>query len=105
MRKVETQMVSAIVTKQPVWSCGSTSVVTNGDVTEVRLHGNKIAEITDHWVRLNDCGWQTVTTKSRLNAILQGLFDGIGIVQEKFEWFVCEQGTTTPFGADFMLQR
>ena len=106
MRKVEHQMLNAIITKQPVWSCGSTSVTTHGSVTEVRLHGNKIAEITDEWLRLSDCGWQTVTTKSRLNAILFGLTDGIQIFQEKFQWFLSDNGAVTPFGGDsFLVQR
>ena len=105
MRKIEQALQNAIVTKQPVWSTGNTSVTTHGSVTEVRLHGNKIAEVTDQWVRITDAGWRTATTKSRLNAILGCLFDGVTVFQESFEWFVSEQGVATPMGSEFLLQR
>ena len=36
----------------------------------LRLHGNKIAEMGDTFIRLFDGGYQSNTTKSRLNAIL-----------------------------------
>ena len=34
------------------------------------------------------CGWQTVTTKSRLNAILDTFFHNVRIVQRQFEWYI-----------------
>ena len=57
------------------------------------LHGNKIAEVGDNFVRLFDGGWQSNTTKSRLNAILSehGL-PGERVFQRKFEWFVSQEG-------------
>ena len=39
-------------------------------VSTVYLHGNKIAEVVDDFVRVFDGGWQEHTTKSRLNAII-----------------------------------
>ena len=71
MRKIETLMNAAISNNQN-WQSGNTSVHFNEEsgVSVVRLHGNKIAEVGDTFIRLFDGGWQTVTTKSRLNAIL-----------------------------------
>ena len=40
------------------------------NVSIVRLHGHKIAEVGDDYLTLFDAGYQTKTTKSRLNAIL-----------------------------------
>ena len=37
---------------------------------ELELHGNVIAKLTDDDLILSDCGWNTVTTRDRLNAIL-----------------------------------
>ena len=99
MRKIEKNMVDAIENRKD-WSNGNTSVnrfyVHNfeGVRTQVRLHGNLIAIITDiktdSWQRndieLSSCGWETATTKSRLNALLA--YTPFKIVQKNFEWFV-----------------
>ena len=71
MRKIEQQMNDAIQNNLN-WQSGNTSVhfEEESGVSVVRLHGNKIAEVGDTFIRLFDGGWQTVTTKSRLNAIL-----------------------------------
>ena len=88
MRKIESQMNAAITNDQD-WRSGNTEVQFIDGVSYVYLHGNKIAEVGDNFVRLYDGGWQTNTTKSRLNAILQahGL-PGECVFQKKFEWFV-----------------
>ena len=72
------------------WQSGNTEVIADHDgVSRVYLHGNKIAEIGDDFVTLFDGGWQSNTTKSRLNAILQvhGI-RGEGVFQRNFKWFV-----------------
>ena len=86
------------------WQSGNTSVHFNEEdsVSVVRLHGNKIAEVGDTFIRLFDGGWQTNTTKSRLNAILFEHGDvGDRVFQKNFDWFVSmntRQGiTTVPF--------
>ena len=97
MRKIEAQMNQAIANNQD-WRSANTRVEFIGGVDEcgnqqgvsfVFLHGNKIAEVGNTFIRLFDGGWQSNTTKSRLNAILKehGL-PGEGIFQKKFEWFV-----------------
>ena len=79
------------------WKLKNTAVVNEDGVTKVLLHGNKIAEVGDTFLRLFDGGWQTVTTKSRLNAILQvhGVA-GEHIFQKKGEWFVRTVEGVTP---------
>ena len=74
MRKIESQMIDAIKSETD-WKSGNTKVVNffnDGDkcvVASVFLHGNKIAEITDTDMTIFDGGWQSNTTKSRLNAL------------------------------------
>ena len=109
MRKIESQMCAA-VQKNIDWQSGNTSVHFDPEtgVSVVRLHGNKIAEVGDTFIRLFDGGWQTTTTKSRLNAILQAHGDdGDCVFQKKFEWFVTlntKQGlTTVPFFSSMRL--
>ena len=45
---------------------------------EVYLHGNHIATVSKHdkTITLHTCGWDTVTTTSRMNAILAEFTDG-----------------------------
>ena len=86
MKKIEERMVAAIKNEKPfresntevlpVWSGGSEQSVVLG--VKVFLHGNCIAQITpsEKRIDLHTCGWNTVTTTSRVNAILTGLTDG-----------------------------
>ena len=100
MRKIERQMNFALSNKSN-WS-GSNTTVTYNDSTNcssVYLHGHQIATL-DHntnAVKLDSCGYETVTTKSRLNAILEEVKYGCKVFQKKFEWFVSYHGTTTDF--------
>ena len=91
MRKIEKQMNFAISNKGN-WSKSNTTVEYNESTncSTVRLHGHSIATY-DHAtaaLKISSCGWETVTTKSRLNAILQEVKPGCGIFQKQFEWFV-----------------
>ena len=56
---------------------------------EVRLHGNLIAVVEPDLmrIRMDDCGYRTVTTKSRLNALLRAFVPGEGISQQDFAWY------------------
>jgi hypothetical protein len=50
----------------------------------LHLHGNVIAEMTQHGeLYITSAGWQTVTTKERLNG-----FPSVNIAQKDFEWFL-----------------
>lgn len=79
------------------WHQDNTSVVYNEGVSSVRLHGNLIAEIGDTWIRLFDGGYQTKTTKSRLNAILAEHGNSDSIYQKNFKWFVRMKHADVPF--------
>jgi len=95
MRKIEQQMIDAIKQGKD-WRKDNTKVVqfyNDKDypvVTSVFLHGNKIAEIDATTVEIYDGGWQTNTTKSRLNAIINTLCDGRhqGVFQRDFDWYI-----------------
>ena len=94
MRKIEREMCKAIALEKD-WKSGNTRVTNfyndNKELvaTGVFLHDNLIAEVTDTDVTIYDGGWQSNTTKSRLNAICDTFcVDGEGIFQHKFEWFV-----------------
>ena len=89
MRKIEQQMIQAIKDNQ-AWRSGNTEVTLGSDgVSYVFLHGNLIAEVDETSITVHDGGWQSNTTKSRLNAICNAFcIDGEGIFQKNFDWFV-----------------
>ena len=89
MRKIE-QLMNEAITNGLNWKSGNTQVVTDSDnVSSVYLHNNLIAKIGDDYVQMFDGGWQSNTTKSRLNAILQAhAIKGECVVQKNFKWFV-----------------
>jgi hypothetical protein len=103
MRLIERQM-NAAITNSKNWQKDNTAVVNNDGVSEVFLHGNKIAEIGECFVTLFDGGWQTNTTKSRLNAILRehGI-PGECVFQKKGQWFVNQAGGAIPFFSGMRL--
>ena len=91
MRLIEKQMNFAISNKAN-WGKSNTQVVYNESTncSQVYLHGHQIASV-DHntqAVKLNSCGYETVTTKSRLNAILDEVKYGAKVFQKNFVWFV-----------------
>ena len=73
------------------WSSANTTVHFNEEenVSVVRLHGNKIAEVTDDTMTIFDGGYQSNTTKSRLNALCtEFCVDGEKVFQKDFQWYV-----------------
>ena len=104
MRKIETMMNVAIQADKN-FSRGNTIVHHVEGVAQVLLHGNLIAEIGEDWMKLYDGGWQSKTTKSRLNAILtQFGLDGERVFQKNFEWlFQHRDGSTQPFRSGMRL--
>ena len=98
MRKIERQMNQAIRERRN-WAGSNTTVMinTNNNKAKVYLHGNLIAEVCDEFVAIFDGGWQTVTTKSRLNALLDEFRPHVGVVQKNFDWFIVAHSKYFPF--------
>lgn len=91
--------MNAAISKGINWKNANTEVVNIDGVSFVYLHGNKIAEVGDNFIRLFDGGWQSNTTKSRLNAILKvhGLKNE-GVYQKAYKWFLrLSDNTSIPF--------
>jgi hypothetical protein len=88
MRKIETQMCEAIQSNLD-WKSGNTQVITIEGVSFVYLHGNQIATIDEDSMTIFDGGWQSTTTKSRLNALCNYFcIDGECVYQKNFKWYV-----------------
>ena len=103
MRKIERQM-NAAITDGKDWKLANTEVITCSNVSDVFLHGNLIARIGETWIELFDGGWQSNTTKSRLNAILsEHGIPGESVFQKNFQWFVSQEGGAIPFFSGMRL--
>ena len=105
MRKIEEQMNSA-VSNNKNWSSANTVVTYCEETNEskVYLHGNHIATVGDTWMQLFDGGWQSNTTKSRLNALLSTFgIDGEKVFQKDFQWFLMQDGGAIPFFSGMRL--
>ena len=89
MRKIETQMNSAIRSRRD-WKSGNTRVeITEDKRALVYLHGNLIANVEDNLVQIFAGGWQSNTIYSRLNAIIEEfLIPYQGVFQKNWNWFV-----------------
>ena len=109
MRKIEAAMVMAVRSCingcEKGWRSGKTSVSVEHEGIHgtagyersvvVRLHGNEIARFDSalsharecRGLRITDAGWQTVTTKSRLNALLSCFAEGSCLYQKKGQWY------------------
>ena len=100
MRKIERQMNFALSNKSN-WAGSNTSVCYNDSTncSSVYLHGHQIATL-DHnsnALKLSSCGYQTNTTKSRLNAILDEVKYGCRVFQKNWNWFVSYNNQTESF--------
>ena len=93
MRKIETQMNQAI-RGQRNWAGSNTTVFTDdaGLYSTVYLHGNKIASYShvSRDLEILDGGWQSNTTKSRLNALLNEFAAGCSVFQKNWQWFLSD---------------
>ena len=94
MRKIEQDMNTAIRYRRNM-SKQNTSVRCYTDSVDVFLHGNHIATLdtATHALTIKDGGWQSVTTKSRLNALLDEFVPSMGVFQKNWDWFVSDRLT------------
>ena len=99
-------MNRAVVNKND-WSKANTFVDYNSNTncSTVVLHRTAIA-VYDHntqALKLNTGGWHSVTTKSRLNAILSELKCGFRVFQKNFDWYLSTNNQTVDFWDNMIL--
>ena len=108
MRRIEQQMNRAIANKAD-WSSSNTRVEYNNNTncSSIYLHGHQIATLDHHTnaLKLSSCGWQTVTTKSRLNALLSEFKYGCRVFQKQFDWYLSTNKQTDDFWDGMILRQ
>ena len=95
--------MNAAISESKDWKLANTEVVSQQDgVSFVYLHGNLIAEVDNDGLKLYDGGWQSNTTKSRLNAILsEHGIAGECVFQKDFVWYIRLYNGTEFFTTEF----
>ena len=100
MRKIERQMQTACcnLANGKSWKSSNTRVEKDDEGnTSIYLHNNRIGYVTSFGdITLSSCGWDTVTTKSRLNAILDTFLHGVHVWQKNFTWYIGNTGNCSP---------
>ena len=69
-----------------------------GSYGGVTYHQTNIVTWKDGKVTLNSDGWQTVTTKRKMNQASHQFALGFGVYQKDYDWFVdLPNGETVPY--------
>ena len=110
MRQIEQQMIDAIKQRKD-WKKDNTRIETiNYNDTyvcsNVYLHNNLIGVVGTNQVEVFDGGWQTNTTKSRLNAIINEFCDGLtdGVFQKDYEWLIKDNNEVIEFESGYVFK-
>ena len=70
MRQISTDASEKFFIRKDFKKANTEVIVYIDGHVELEIYGNAIAKLTDDDLILSDCGWNTVTTRNRLNAIL-----------------------------------
>jgi hypothetical protein len=85
MRAITKQSIKAFMNAEP-FKKSNMEVEVLPNVTVLKLFGNRIAyryNDPERTISITNCGWDTPTTKERLNAL-----PNVSIQQKNFEWFL-----------------
>jgi hypothetical protein len=83
----------------------ATSVRREGSDTVIRYHETDVVCFSVDCIVLDTGGWQTVTTKARMNQAAHQYGLGYSVYQKDFRWYVEYQGKTLPFERRMELKR
>jgi hypothetical protein len=83
MRKITQQSVKNFIDGVP-FKKSNMEVTREGTIYYLKLHGNKIAaKLEDGRMWISNAGWDTNTTKERLNGL-----PGVNIIQRNWNWIL-----------------
>lgn len=95
MKKITAQSITAFFSGRNL-SAGNMSIEHHesaaGPVASMYLHGNLIAKriglCNDYDLALSDGGWESNTTKERLNGLLNYIGAGVCVTQKDYVWYI-----------------
>ena len=74
-----------------------TTIKHEGGETAVRYHWTDVVTFDNNTITLDTGGYDTVTTKRRMNQASDTFNLGFGVYQKNFNWFVDYKGKTIPY--------
>ena len=80
-----------------------TSVIDTPDGLFVQYHDTIVVKRIKSHITLNSGGWNTATTKLRMNQASKQFLLSFHVWQYKFDWFVCWAGKVYPFIDNMVL--
>lgn len=83
----------------------ATSIRTAGGTTYVRYHGTDVVAFNSRHVWLDSGGWQTVTTKLRMNQASNQFDLGYRVYQKDFQWYVNTPNGVVEFQDNMVISR
>jgi imidazoleglycerol phosphate synthase glutamine amidotransferase subunit HisH len=83
MRKITQDAINAFYNLQPFARDNTMVQILNNGEPDLMLHGHTIATMQDNQLFISSCGWNTTTTKERLNGL-----EGVRIYQKNYEWYL-----------------
>ena len=93
MRKITAQATKAFYNGVSFKS-GNTGVKSISDGVWLFLHGNRIAyKNSEGQLFISSCGWETPTTKERLNGVLS--CQSMNLYQKKGVWYITDYPQST----------
>jgi len=103
MRNIEQRIINAL-RDQSEFKAGNTEVLNERSLDgkdiegKVLLHGNLIATFNRslNQLEIESGGWESVTTKSRLNALLSEFAPAYRIRQVKYHWYIDDLSQDEP---------
>lgn len=90
MRQITKQAVNAFYNWEN-FSLSNTFVDTHNGENRMFLHGNLIAKCNNWVLEISSAGWETTTTKERLNGILGAMW--YSVKQKKYTWYIYDHHT------------
>ena len=82
-----------------------TNIVMLQGLTSVVYHSTAVVQFDSDKIILNSGGWETATTKSRMNQASHQYGLGFEVYQVDFTWYVDYKGETIPFTDGLILDR
>jgi hypothetical protein len=84
----------------------ATNISTDDGITTVVYHRTAVVNFTADNVTLNTGGWNTVTTKLRMNQASNQFKLGYSVYQKHYAWYVVQpDGTTVNFNGRITFPR
>lgn len=86
-------------------STNNTTITERDDYMNVTLHSTDVVRFNEQEIILDSGGWNTFTTKARMNQCSNQFNLGYKVIQRDFKWYVEWKGDLLPFADGMKLHR